>query len=121
LRGVPIACPFVHGVLDFMIDSVIRKALEGRIAASGLSWVKVRQFELRSAAKTVVLDLDLEGEQLPVRVTAKYRLEGESLVIESAETSKKWLTEIAAIALAKHGGKVPLPAGIAGSVARMIL
>jgi hypothetical protein len=104
-----------------MIDSVIRKAIETRIAASGLAWLKVRQFELRSAAKTIVVELDLEGEPLPVHVTAKYRLDGESVVIESAETSKRWLTEIAAIALAKHGGKVPLPAGIAGSLARMIL
>ena len=34
-----------------MIDSVIRKALETRIAAHGLGWLKLRHFELRSAEK----------------------------------------------------------------------
>lgn len=104
-----------------MIDSVIRKAIEARITAFGLDWLKVRQFELRSASKLVILDLDLDGEDQPVRITANYRVDGDSLVIESAETSKKWLTEIAAIALAKQGGRIPLPAGLAGSVARMFL
>jgi hypothetical protein len=104
-----------------MIDAVIRKALEGRIAAFGLDWVKLRHFELRSAAKMLLIDLDLDGEEAPVRVTARYRVDGDSLVIEAVETSKRWMTEVAAVALAKHGGRVPLPGGIAGSVARMIL
>jgi hypothetical protein len=104
-----------------MIDTVIRKALEARIAAFGLDWVKLRHFELRSATKSLVIDLDLAGEDAPLRVTARYRVEGDSLVVEAAETSKKWLTEVAAIALAKHGGRIALPGGIAGSVARMLL
>jgi hypothetical protein len=104
-----------------MIDTVIRKALEARIAAQGLDWVKVRHFELRSAEKCVVLELDLDGEPAPVRATARYRVEGSGLTIESVETSKKWLTEIAHLALAKHGGKIELPGGLVGTMARAVL
>ena len=104
-----------------MIDSVIRKALETRIAAQGLTWVKLRHFELRSAEKTIVLDLDLEGEPAPVRVTARYRVEPAGLTVEAVETSKTWLTEVAHLALAKHGGKFDLPGGLVGSMARAIL
>lgn len=104
-----------------MIDAVIRKALEARIAAQGLDWLKVRHFELHSTGKCIVLELDLDGETAPVRATARYRLEGSDLIIESVETSKKWLTEIAHLALAKHGGKIELPGGLVGTMARALL
>jgi len=104
-----------------MIDSVIRKALEARIAAQGLHWLKVRHFELKSVDKLLVLDLDLEGEPAPVHLTARYRVEPDGITIESVETSKKWLTEVAHLALAKHGGQFPLPTGLVGSMARAIL
>lgn len=104
-----------------MIDTVIRKALEARIASHGLGWLKLRHFELRSAEKKLLLDLDLEGEAAPVRVTARYRVEADGLVVEAVETSKKWLTEIAHLGLAKHGGRFPLPTGMIGSLARAIL
>jgi len=104
-----------------MIDSVIRKALEARIAAHGLSWVKLRHFELRSADKKLLLEVDLEGEPAPVLVTASYRVDAEGLTIEGVDTSKKWLTEVAHLALAKHGGKIELPGGLVGTMARAIL
>lgn len=104
-----------------MIDTVIRKALEARIASQGLDWLKLRHFELRSAEKKLLLDLDLAGEPAPVRLTAHYRVEPEGLVIESVEASKKWLTEVAHLALAKHGGRFPLPTGMIGSLARALL
>ncbi len=104
-----------------MIDSVIRKALETRIAAQGLTWIKLRHFELRSADKQLVLDLDLDGEPAPVRVTARYRVDADGLTVVSVDTSKKWLTEIAHLALAKHGGKFDLPGGLVGTMARAIL
>lgn len=104
-----------------MIDSVIRKTLEARIAAHGLGWLKLRHFELRSPEKNLVLELDLDGESSPVRVTAHYRVDPTSLTIESVETSKRWLTEVAHLALAKHGGKFDLPGGLVGTMARAIL
>jgi hypothetical protein len=104
-----------------MIDTVIRKAIETRIAAHGLSWVKLRHFELRSIEKHLVLDLDLEGEPAPVRITARYRVDPDGLVVESVDTSKKWLTEVAHLALTKHGGKIELPGGLVGTMARAIL
>jgi len=104
-----------------MIDSVIRKTLEARIAAHGLTWVKLRHFELRSAEKNLILELDLDGEPAPVRVTAHYRVDPDGLTIDSVGTSKNWLTEIAHLALAKHGGKFELPGGLVGTMARAIL
>lgn len=104
-----------------MIDSVIRKALEARITAQGLTWIKLRHFELRSAEKTLVLDVDLDGEPAPVRITARYHVDPAGLTVESVDTSKKWLTEVALLALAKHGGKIELPGGLVGSMARAIL
>jgi hypothetical protein len=104
-----------------MIDSVIRKTLEARIAAHGLHWVKLRHFELRSTDKQLILHLDLDGETEPLLVTARYRLDPEGLTIESLETSKKWLTEVAHLALVKHGGTITLPGGLVGSMARAIL
>ena len=104
-----------------MIDAVIRKALEARIAAHGLTWLKLRHFELRSAQKKLLLHLDLEGEEKPVHLTARYRVEGDTLILESVDTSKKWITELASVALAKHGGRIALPAGLVGSLARVIL
>jgi hypothetical protein len=104
-----------------MIDSVIRKALESRIAAHGLNWLKLRHFELRSTEKKILLELDLDGELTPLNVHASYRMETDSLVIESIETSKKWMTEVAHLALAKHGGHIPLPGGLVGTMARAIL
>ncbi|MFN0129996.1 MAG: hypothetical protein ACKV19_25305 [Verrucomicrobiales bacterium] len=104
-----------------MIDSVIRKALEGRIAAHGLTWIKLRHFELRSTEKLIVLDVDLEGEAAPVRISARYRVDPAGVTVESVETSKKWLTEVAHLALAKHGGTIELPGGLVGSMARAVL
>jgi len=104
-----------------MIDSVIRKAIEARIASSGLKWIKLRQLELRPSEKTLSLDLELEGEESPLRLFARYRVEGDAVLIESLETSKKWLTELASVALAKQGGRFPLPGGFAGAMARMVL
>ncbi len=104
-----------------MIDSVIRKALETRIAAHGLGWLKLRHFELRSAEKKIMLEIDLEGESTPVNVYATYRLDVDTVVIESIDTSKKWMTEVAHLALAKHGGHIALPGGLIGTMARAIL
>jgi hypothetical protein len=104
-----------------MIDSVIRRALEARIAAHGLDWVKVRHFELRSAEKQLVLDVDLDGEPAPVQLSARYRVDPAGLTIESVETNKKWLTEVALLALAKHGGQIELPGGLVGTMARAVL
>ena len=104
-----------------MIDTMIRKALEARIAAQGLDWIKVRHLELRSADKCLVLEIDLDGEPAPVRATARYRLADSDLVIESVETSKKWLTEVARLALARHGGTIELPGGLVGTMARALL
>jgi len=104
-----------------MIDSVIRKALEARIAAQGLGWLKLRHFELRSAEKKLLLELDLDGEPAPVQLTASYRVAADGLTIETVETSKRWLTEVAHLALAKHGGHFDLPGGLVGTMARAIL
>jgi len=104
-----------------MIDSVIRKALEARIATQGLDWLKLRHFELRSAEKKILLEIDLDGEPAPVQLTASYRVAPDGLTVETVQTSKKWMTEIAHLALAKHGGHFDLPGGLVGTMARALL
>lgn len=104
-----------------MIDSVLRKALEARLSAEGLAWVKLRHLELRSADKSLYVEVDLEGELEPVHATASYRLAYDGVVIEEVVTSRAWLTACARLALEKHGGHFPLPSGLAGTVARVLL
>jgi hypothetical protein len=104
-----------------MIDGMFRKAIEHRIASAGLDWIKVLHFELGAEHKTMTLALHLDGEDVPVSLIARYRLEDNELVIESIAASKKWITEAISYALLKHGGRFPLPGGFPGRLARMVL
>ena len=61
------------------------------------------------------------GQTAPVHIDARYRVDPDGVTIESVETSKKWLTEVALLALAKHGGHFDFPSGLVGSMARAIL
>jgi hypothetical protein len=104
-----------------MIDAFLRKAIEGRIASAGLDWVKVLHAELRADQKTFTIALQLDGEEVPVSLSAHYRVEDNDVVVESVAASKKWVTEAISYGLLKHGGRFPLPGGIVGRLARMFL
>jgi hypothetical protein len=104
-----------------MIDAILRKAIEGRIASAGLDWVKVLHVELRADQKTFTVALQLDGEEIPVSLSTRYRVDDTDVVIESVAASKKWVTEALSYGLLKHGGRFPLPGGISGRIARMFL
>lgn len=104
-----------------MIDSVLRKAIETRISQAGLDWLKLRSFELRSTQKTVALQVDLAGEDRPVELAARYRVEDGAVVVESVEASRPWMTEALSLALIKHGGRIALPGGLVGKMVRSLL
>ncbi len=104
-----------------MIDTVLRKAIEARLASQGLDWLRLRHLELRASQKILFLEIDLDGEDQPVHATARYQVVDTGVLIASVETSRRWLTECALLALAKHGGHFPLPPGLAGTLARALL
>lgn len=104
-----------------MIDSVLRKTLEARLSAEGLTWIKLRHLELRSAKKSLYVEVELEGEAEPVFATANYRLAPDGVLIEEVTTSRAWMTACARLALDKHGGHIPLPNGLMGALARVLL
>jgi hypothetical protein len=110
-----------RGVLSPVIDSVVRKAIESRIASAGLHWLKLQHFELRASEKKVSATLLLEGEPTPVTVRLSYRLEATDVVVESIDAGRPWMTEALALVLLKHGGRWPLPSGLPGTVIRMLL
>jgi hypothetical protein len=104
-----------------VIDSLLRKAIETRIATSGLTWVKLQHFELKSAEKRVAVTVMLEGEPELVTVTVHYAVEALEVVLHGVETNRKWMTEALSMALLRHGGRIPLPPGMVGVMARMVL
>ncbi|MGI8604255.1 MAG: hypothetical protein ACR2OZ_14865 [Verrucomicrobiales bacterium] len=104
-----------------MIDALLRKAIESRIASAGFKWLKVLNFDLRTAEKTATIALQLEGEDAPLSISAQYRLEDNTIIVTSIAASKKWMTEALTYALLKHGGRFPLPGGISGTLAKMVL
>ncbi len=104
-----------------MIDSVLRKALEARIASSGFDWVKIVSIELRPEPKTAALTVMLDGEEKPVTINATYALEEGGVRVKSLTTSRRWMTEGLQLALTKSGGLIPLPGGLQGKLVRMFL
>jgi hypothetical protein len=100
---------------------MITKAIEAKIQASGLNWLRLQDLRFSPKTKSITAELLLDGEERPLEVKANYRLDGEAVVIESVETSKKWITEALQLALLKHGGRVPLPTGMKGKLIKMFL
>lgn len=100
---------------------VLVKFLEAKLHSAGLSWIKLQSFQLRPKDKTVSVELLLEDEPAAIAVTATYLVEGDNLRITSLNTSKKWMTELASLALVKTGGTLPLPGGIQGKIIKFIL
>jgi hypothetical protein len=100
---------------------MILKALESRLQTNGMGWIKLASLNFSAKQKTLQAEVLLEGEEHPVTLQAKYRVEETSVVIEQVEVSKKWLTEAINLALLKHGGRLELPAGVKGKLIKMVL
>lgn len=103
------------------MSQILQKALEARINQAGLDWVKLQTIEISSESKTIRADVVLDGEPEAVNLRVHYLLDDEGIAITDVETSKKWITEMLHYALIKKGNRFPMPGGIKGMVARMIL
>ena len=105
-----------------MTDSLIFKAIQAKLASSGLEWIKLESFSLSSRDQLINLELTLEGEESPVKAEIRYSLGGDNtLVIRSVETNRRWMTEALKLAMTKTGDRFPLPGGLKGKVIRMLL
>ena len=105
-----------------MTDTLISKAIQAKLAASGLDWVKLESFTLSSRDKTVSAEVSLEGEEKPVTVQVQYSLGADNaIVIREVETNRKWMTEALKLALLKTGNRFELPGGLKGKMIRVLL
>jgi hypothetical protein len=105
-----------------MSSSLITKALQARLASCGLDWVKLNSLHLDSKAKTIAVEVTLEGEDAPVKAEVEYSLGGDNaLVIREVKTSRKWMTEGLRLALIRMGNRIPLPGGLQGQIIRVML
>jgi hypothetical protein len=101
---------------------LITKALQAKLASSGLDWIKLDSLHLDSKAHTITVEFTLEGESEPVKAEVRYSLGSENvIVIRGITTSRKWLTEAAKLVLAKTGDRFDLPGGLKGKMIRVLL
>jgi hypothetical protein len=105
-----------------MTDSLIFKALQAKLASSGLDWIKLESFSLSSRDQVINAEVTLEGESTTVKTEIRYSLGGDNtIVIRSVETNRKWMTEAIRLAMVKTGDRFPLPGGLKGKMVRMLL
>ena len=103
-----------------ILDAILKKAIQGKLKFMGIDWAKVDSVRFVKADRRVDLTLDLEGEESPVDAALIYRVEGEELMVESVETSRRWMTEAALMMVEKKGGKIDLPPSVRGMVLKAI-
>lgn len=105
-----------------MTDSLIFKALQAKLASSGLEWIKLESFSLSSRDQVINVEVTLEGEETTVKAEVRYSLGGDNtIVIRSVETNRKWMTEAIRLAMVKTGDRFPLPGGLKGKMIKMLL
>jgi len=103
-----------------MLDLILKKAIQGKLKFMGIDWAKVESVNFLKEDHRVDVVLDLDGESDPVKAAVNYRVEGEDLVVEKVETSKRWMTEAATLMVERRGGKVEIPAAVRGMVFKAI-
>ena len=101
--------------------SLIQKAVASKLASEGIDWATVDHLEIDKTNKAVHATVTLEGEPEPVSVTATYSLGADTLQLLTATSTKPWLSKAPTFAIQKHGGQIPLPTGMQGSMVRMML
>jgi hypothetical protein len=95
-----------------VVEAGLKSALNSKLRPYGT----MTKLELDSKAKTIRLELDLEGEPNPILVEiGSYKLEQQPgkaiLTLDKITTSRKWLTTLANEHLAKK--PLPVPASLA--------
>lgn len=102
--------------------SLITKALQSKLATSGLDWVKLEDLHLDSRGNIITLELSLKGEDKPVKAEIRYSLGSENMiVIREVHTNRQWMTEAIKLAMVKTGNRFELPGGLKGKMIRMLL
>jgi hypothetical protein len=104
-----------------MTAEIIRKAVAAKLASEGVTWATLESLKIDKKEKAVYGDVSLEGEPGPIAVTAHYTLEPDHVQIDTFQTTRPWVTHALGYALLKHGGKIPLPGGMQGTMVRMML
>ncbi len=104
-----------------MTAEIIRKAVSAKLASEGIDWAKLDTLKIDKKEKAVHADVSLEGEEHPIAVSARYTLGDAAVQLETFETTRPWITQALRLALKKHGGNIPLPGGMQGTMIRMLL
>ena len=103
-------------------QTLILKAIQAKVEASGLDWLKVKEFRLDAGERRVTATLELAGEADPVMLSARYRINDDNTAeITEVHASRRWMTEALRLALEKTGASFPLPDGWKGKLIRALL
>lgn len=102
--------------------SLILKALQAKLASSGLDWVKLEALHLSSRDKTIAAEVTLAGEETSVKVEVRYALGNDNtIIIRDVQTNRQWMTEALRLAMVKTGNQFPLPGGLKGKMIKILL
>ncbi len=104
-----------------MQQKIILKAIEAKLNSHGIEWASVRTFHIDREAKRLTAELVLEGEPTAIIASALYLLDADTVHLQSIDADRPWIAGALQLALSRHGGRIPLPPGIQGSVLRMML
>ncbi len=104
-------------------DTILTKAIQSRLEASGLDWIKLETLHFVRAEKHLTLTILLDGDPGPVTVDFHYSVSSDyaSLSITRIEASRRWITESLRLALEKTSNQIPLPGGLKGLVLRVLI
>ena len=83
------------GIKDSLTSSAAKSMLASRLDRYG----KLTELQIRSREKTIVLELLLEGEEIPLGIQVeRYRTTGKSgdyaLVVEQVSATRPWLQNL---------------------------
>ena len=104
-----------------MTTEIIRKAVSAKLASEGITWATLDTLNIDKKEKSVQADVSLDGEEHPIAVIARYTLGDAGVQLDTFETTRPWVTQALCFALKKHGGQIPLPGGMQGTMIRMLL
>lgn len=103
-----------------ILDSILKKVIQGKLKFMGIDWAKVEAVTFSKEDRLVHVTLALDGEESPITAMVNYRVEDGELHVESIETSKRWMTEAALLVVERKGGRIELPAAVRGMVLKAI-
>ena len=83
------------GIKDSLTSSAAKSMLASRLDRYG----KVTELQIRSREKTILIELLLEGEEIPIGVKVeRYRITGKNgenaLVVEQVSATRAWLQNL---------------------------